>query len=189
MPSMYPPVSSTPFCSHFSVTRDKELGSYKCELHKWNNIETDVELQSTVLQVGLRSSYAINFNNNFTPKYSGTSVSISEKFILFNTYCFQCSRERQLYRQENFTCLMQHDGILSQACWVKYYMFSMKYKMCCIIVWLYGYQCYGGSYRHLSIYAQGGGNIFLFSLGNPLPEYTEFYMPEDCSLMITTVRI
>jgi hypothetical protein len=74
MPGMYPPVSSTLFCSHFSVTRDKELCSYKCELHKWNSVETDVELQSTVLQVGLRSSCAINLNSNFTPKYSGTLV-------------------------------------------------------------------------------------------------------------------
>ena len=115
MPGMNPPVSSTLFCSHFNVTRDKELCSYKCELHKWNSVEKDVELQSTVLQVKLLSSYAIYFNNRFTPKYSGTSVCISEKFIPFNTYRFQCLREQHLYRQENFTHLMQHDGILSQV--------------------------------------------------------------------------
>jgi hypothetical protein len=86
MPGMNPPVSGTLFCSHFSVTRDKELCSYKFELHNWNDVETDVELQSTVLQVGLLSSYEINFNNSFTPKYSGTSVCISEKFMPFNTY-------------------------------------------------------------------------------------------------------
>lgn len=65
----------------------------------------------------------------------------------------------------------------------------MKYKVCCLIVLLCGDQCYGGAYQHLGIYAEGGGNIFLSTLGNPLPEYTEFYMPEDCSLTITTVRI
>jgi len=81
MPGMKLPVSSTLFCSHFSVTRDKDLCYYKCELQKWNSVETDVELQSTVLQVELLSSYAINFNNSFTPKYSGTSVCIYKKFI------------------------------------------------------------------------------------------------------------
>lgn len=51
----------------------------------------------------------------------------------------------------------------------------MKSKMCCIIVWLYGYQCFGGTYRHLRVYAEGGGNIFLSSLGNLLPEYAALH--------------
>jgi len=81
MPGMNPPVSSTLFCSHFSVTRDTDLCNYKSELHKWNSVETDAEIQSTLPQVELLSSYAINFSNSFTPKYSGTSVYIYEKFI------------------------------------------------------------------------------------------------------------
>ena len=68
MPVMNLPVSSTLYYSHFSVTRDKDLCSYKCELHSWNSVETDVELQSTVTQVELLSSYAINFNNSFYAK-------------------------------------------------------------------------------------------------------------------------
>jgi len=51
----------------------------------------------------------------------------------------------------------------------------MKSKVCCIIVQLNGYQCFGGSYRHLRIYAESGGNIFLSSLCHPLPEYATLH--------------